>query len=123
MKARLYRGPSDGKIIDVPNHEKTIITSHIEDIRSYPASGYPTQIPVVNAYYHITPHTHPDGSVFFEWEKPRGAKSGVKTKRRSRRKPKMVHGQSIYVTDMTTGAITNTSGLTFTTGPYNISQP
>lgn len=120
MKVRLYRGPQDGKVYDIDPTQNVIVVSAVADPSNlyqygvdagdtYPMVGLNT----VQCFYKRTKHTHPDGSVFFEWDKPRGTKSGVRP-RRSRRKTKTWPTQ-VYIntgTNWQSIGYTNTTGIT-----------
>lgn len=92
MRARLYRGPHNGKVFNVPDHQRSIMLTR----RAKPMSfaeftgniGPDTiTIPTVADEYRLVmvakgqdgntiyyPSTHPDGSVYFEWTQKRGSK-------------------------------------------------
>jgi hypothetical protein len=86
MKARLYRGPGAGKIVSVGDNEQVVIVQNLarNPMDTYKEKGL-LKIETVESYYRRTKHTHPDGSVFFEWEKPRGTKSGVQRDKKIRK--------------------------------------
>lgn len=118
MRARLYRGPLNGKVLLVPDDQKTIVVKELEKPKrrrrrklkmhgtvqvdsNFPATlatggtiqlntwyqtpvlssstgthlhfeagGPPTEmVKYRDLIYRRTKHTHPDGSVFFEWDK------------------------------------------------------
>jgi hypothetical protein len=75
MKARLYRGPFNGKVLIVQDSESSIILAKMKPgARAVWAQDSPvslTPMPYDNHIYYRTKHTHPDGSVFFEWSRPR----------------------------------------------------
>lgn len=84
MKARFYRGPWDGKIKTVPDHSytwKVAIANTKPGWMDFPTDGYigpDTIFPTHKMYneyiYRRTNHTHPDGSVFFEWDQKKGSR-------------------------------------------------
>lgn len=92
MKVRLYRGPYNGKVMNVPNGQTTIALSRA-DRRSL-ANFYESMSPQatvefknetysirmmgvnLNGHYYTAPAMHPDGSVYFEWDKPRSVRRG-----------------------------------------------
>lgn len=79
MKVRFYRGPWDGKTRQVADHESMVLVSVVEKKALFEElfnSKDPLAVmPSYKTYrYRRTNHTHPDGSVFFEWDKPRGSK-------------------------------------------------
>jgi hypothetical protein len=89
LKVRLYRGPFDGKVVNwrggstlVLNGTKRMTREQrMKEIHKYSFTtgqgfAYPDTMRVT-AVYRQTPYIHPDGSVFYEWDKPR-------PKRRSR---------------------------------------
>jgi len=117
MKVRLYRGPQDGKVLDLDPTETMVVTETLADelhMYDWNTDGtYPTVAPkTVRAHYRRTQHTHPDGSVYFEWTMPKGTKSGVKKKR----KPKRQNGG--YV--ISTGPYSIGTGTSITTGTINV---
>lgn len=79
MKIRFYRGPLDGKVMHrvLKPGETTIMTAR--PTNNFFAATAADQ-PVGTGYalnvetYVKTHHTHPDGSVFFEWNRPRGTR-------------------------------------------------
>jgi hypothetical protein len=77
MKARLYRGPADGKIYIVPENELYIKYASVPKnlfFGEYSQGPIETTPTIKTEVYQRTHHTHPDGSVFFEWSKPRRKK-------------------------------------------------
>jgi hypothetical protein len=75
MIARLYRGPADGKRFDVPDHQRTILFATFPKGPLFDYGGNaPTVINHTQHEYRMTRHTHPDGSVYFEWSQPRGTR-------------------------------------------------
>lgn len=60
--------------------DQTHILVHSNRSHNYLPGVYSDQpyeyVAVQRHMYVRTRHTHPDGSVFFEWEKPRGTKIG-----------------------------------------------
>lgn len=83
MKARFYRGPWDGKVkslapdtynlrVSIPNTKPAWLGVGVDVYLD------PDVLPIHKMYnvyiYRRTRHTHPDGSVFFEWDKPKGSK-------------------------------------------------
>lgn len=73
MKARFYRGPWDGKVRYVRDDERAIAVAVLGKKNFFfDVDVYPTDtIQFKTHMYHRTNHTHPDGSVFFEWSVPR----------------------------------------------------
>lgn len=88
MKARLYRGPHDGRVMTVPDHQRSITLKRkgrMEVFKMPSSDGFMT-IPTFDDEYRIVYvaysddqgrirsgfSIHPDGSVFFEWTKKRG---------------------------------------------------
>jgi hypothetical protein len=87
MRARLYRGPHDGRVLQVPDNQTSItlrrpkaggFLRHVFD-----SIGHTTLIDTIDDEYRIVllgkpwdhyPATHPDGTVFFEWTQKRGTK-------------------------------------------------
>lgn len=121
MKARLYRGPMDGKTLTLAKQEQVILVDQLADeLQPYDWSGVAANHPitpnVVRLQYRRTQHTHPDGSVFYEWDQPRGTKSGVRPKRRKR----FARGGVIspnYITTTPGGLSTTSTTLTFYQAP------
>lgn len=79
MKVRFYRGPWDGKTKEVADHEHVVLVSTMNQKFLFEElfdSSNPTAVaPTYKTYrYRRTNYMHPDGSVFFEWDKPRGTK-------------------------------------------------
>jgi hypothetical protein len=93
MKARLYRGPHDGRVLEVPNYQRTIKLkrrkqnvnlSRLNPMTSgNPSDGWLTIETVDDEYYMVLTRmpdgklgfsVHPDGSVYFEWSKKRGSR-------------------------------------------------
>lgn len=90
MKIRLYRGPFNGKVMEHPlaGRNEIGITGpkpmsrkqrhewQWNQMRNHPymVAAFPT----IKAYYKICigtggfPLRHPDGSIFYEWDNPRG---------------------------------------------------
>lgn len=78
MKVRFYRGPMDGKVREVKDNEYTIVVAFRKKnapLYMDPSDNY-SLVPVAYGkhLYNRTRHTHPDGSVFFEWDQPKGTK-------------------------------------------------
>jgi hypothetical protein len=80
IKARLYRGPKHGKIYAVADKEHYVVvygnrpgTLHLANDSYYP-NQYTLAMNTPKYVYVRTHHTHPDGSVYFEWDKPKGTK-------------------------------------------------
>jgi len=76
IKARFYRGPYNGKVLMVKDSEQTITVAEPNskfwvDMSD---STYPPAIGVTQHLYYRTKHTHPDGSVFYEWYRPKGSR-------------------------------------------------
>lgn len=68
LVARLYRGPAADKRLVMKNDTATIRVPLMKKGKGF--SGYT----MVTHTYRRTNHTHPDGSVYFEWDQPRGTK-------------------------------------------------
>lgn len=100
MKIRLYRGPFDGKVFDHPRGGDNVITiigpkpmtrkqRYEWEREQYQSQnfvfGMPARVPEVRENYEICIRTvnntrggyseivltHPDGSIFYEWTKPK----------------------------------------------------
>jgi hypothetical protein len=72
IKARLYRGPGNGKVIWVRDNEYAIYFAEPPKMdSSFWLNSSPQALAPKTHVYNRTRHTHPDGSVFFEWSKPR----------------------------------------------------
>lgn len=113
MKVRLYRGPGDGKKFLVPdNSQYCEIESLAEDPRDTWQRDQALTVNTVRSTYVRTTHTHPDGSVFFEWDRPRGSKSGVRVKPKRKKTP-VVNPGYIVTTSGTPFSTITSSGLTF----------
>jgi hypothetical protein len=83
MKVRFYRGPWDGKVKHMADHMIDVRVA--VPINNYVASSVtsPTAPITINQTRYVrTKHTHPDGSVYFEWDQPRGTPTGVPRKRK-----------------------------------------
>lgn len=90
MKARLYRGPHDGRVFEVPDDQRTIKLKRKARFSFGLHTSEPgwVTIPTFDDQYEIVylswtrydgsrervPSMHPDGSVFFEWSEPRGTR-------------------------------------------------
>jgi len=76
MKARFYRGPWNGKVREVRDSESFILVNEFKtNTWRDMMTANPTSAIMYNTYrYYRTNHTHPDGSVFFEWDKPPGTR-------------------------------------------------
>jgi hypothetical protein len=68
LVARLYRGPAAGKRLNMKTDTAAINIPTLK--REKGMLGYS----MVAHRYVRTNHTHPDGSVYFEWDKPKGTK-------------------------------------------------
>lgn len=68
LVARLYRGPANGKRLALSKDTAAITVPTMQKTK--------TVLPytMVQHRYVRTNHTHPDGSVYFEWDKPKGTK-------------------------------------------------
>jgi hypothetical protein len=66
LVARLYRGPAANKRFVMKPDTAAINVPAMNRSRE----GYR----ITTHRYVRTNHTHPDGSVYFEWDKPRGTK-------------------------------------------------
>lgn len=117
MKVRLYRGPADGKIIDIAPTETSWMIRQLADPKRLYADDL-SDVKTVDALYVRTKHTHPDGSVYFEWDKPKGTKSGiVGVKKKKRANGGLIINTAPYNTT-TTG-----STIVFDTSPYSLGAP
>lgn len=86
MKARFYRGPWDGKVRVVPDNRDRILVATTKTKFDYKNDPWEPLVYAEETYsmrmYTITingrsytaPAMHPDGSVYFEWDKPRGSR-------------------------------------------------
>jgi hypothetical protein len=77
MKARFYRGPWDGKTRTVPDDQYLIMVMVDNKKNLYGKLDFPTYVGDLTVRQHVyrkTRHTHPDGSVFFEWDKKKGTR-------------------------------------------------
>lgn len=86
MKARLYRGPHDGKVFEVPDHQRdiTLMRPKSRQVRQSDGTDGWFSIETIADEYRMVeayapsgrwyPSVHPDGSVFFEWTKKRGTR-------------------------------------------------
>lgn len=115
MKARLYRGPFDGKVVDAQG--TSIKLAFMPDDLPLTALDPTKPLPYKIVYYHQTNHTHPDGSVFFEWSEPRGTKTGKK-KRRKKFRNFITPTTTINYQTSQTGNF-SLSGTTISTGPFS----
>lgn len=88
MKVRLYRGPFDGKVVEhrggpliMQGTKKMTRKQQHEWLSSAPPFSAPPYVraiyqPVYLSINGVTmPATHPDGSVFYEWDSPRRVRS------------------------------------------------
>lgn len=72
MKAKLHRGPWHNKTVLVPEHQEYIVFAKPDKMSAevyYPGSNLrsPVHMEIEKHVYRRTRHTHPNGSVFFEW--------------------------------------------------------
>ena len=85
MRARLYRGPHDGKVLEVPDHQHSIRLMRPKDrhVSRSDGSDWWFSIATIDDEYRrvmITNHGtttwcyHPDGSTYFEWTQKRGTR-------------------------------------------------
>ena len=78
MKVRFYRGPMDGKVREVRDSPSMQAIETVyrgsPNTHSVFISATTLQEATKKALYYRTQHTHPDGSVYFEWSKPKGTK-------------------------------------------------
>ena len=93
MRARLYRGPHDGRVLEVPDNQTSIMLRRPKrrGLLAFGAAilsseGSYTVIETINDEYRMVyvddqrfrpsrlPAIHPDGSVYFEWTKKRGTR-------------------------------------------------
>ena len=80
MKVRFYRGPWDGKVKHVQDHFTEIQVALTKPRLTYLDADNPyidgnmLNYGPLTAIYRKTRHTHPDGSVFFEWDKKKGSR-------------------------------------------------
>ena len=77
MKARFYRGPWDGKVRAIADDQYLIVVA-VDNRKNIPYDwtppSYVGDLSIRKHIYRKTRHTHPDGSVFFEWDQPKGSK-------------------------------------------------
>ena len=76
MKVRFYRGPMDGKTRLARDDVFVITTTHLNTKGLWAEDDSDPNL-LTRSSLHIyrrTPYVHPDGSVFFEWEKPKGTR-------------------------------------------------
>lgn len=73
MKVRFYRGPWDRKTALVRDTEDIVVVASLEGPSVWMADPS-VSLSLKKYVYRKTKATHPDGSVFFEWDKPRGTK-------------------------------------------------
>ena len=89
MRARLYRGPHDGRVFEVHNTQRTIrlkrrARTGTSIFTGLTGKGNTWELQTVDDEYHVAlvrhPDgslrfaVHPDGSVYFEWSQPRGTR-------------------------------------------------
>jgi hypothetical protein len=85
MRIRFYRGPMNGKVKKFPTSKgnnviKVAIPNTKPNWVDVPVDVFTGDIPFTahkmynEYYYRKTQHTHPDGSVYFEWDQPKGTK-------------------------------------------------
>jgi hypothetical protein len=75
MKARFYRGPWDGKVKDLDPSMTRIVVAHPPKMSFFDELMEPSMPMVIKkTMYTRTNHTHPDGSVFYEWDQKKGTK-------------------------------------------------
>lgn len=76
MKVRFYRGPFHGKTREVRDDQHTVTVSYMRDnsVRPFDYTDPMSLMNMGTTTYSKTRHTHPDGSVYFEWDKPRGSR-------------------------------------------------
>lgn len=80
MKVRFYRGPWNGRTREVADHEYVVIVNTMNRKTMFEElfnSNNPSAVmPTYKTHrYYRTKHTHPDGSVFFEWDKPKRSRA------------------------------------------------
>lgn len=85
LKVRLYRGPFDGKVLKNWSGGSTIVLNGIKKVskkeryRQFmdrkPTDQIFPDVFTVTGVYYATPFMHPDGSRFYEWDKPRKTRS------------------------------------------------
>jgi hypothetical protein len=78
MKIRMYRGPMDGKVQFVPPKTVELMTvkAGIPLVWVKEAKGSLEEVIPMQTYRYVkTKATHPDGSVYFEWDKPKGTRT------------------------------------------------
>lgn len=87
MRARLYRGPHDGRVLEVPDYQRTIMLRRPKSRRAMFSNGTDgwfsietiddeyRMVQVIDKHTNLdVPCYHPDGTVFFEWTKKRGTR-------------------------------------------------
>lgn len=79
MKIRLYRGPFDGKVMEWDGGRDVMLAGPKKMTRKQRYAQFAKatthdnlMFTHVTARYVRTTFVHPDGSVFYEWDKPRG---------------------------------------------------
>lgn len=95
MKVRFYRGPWDGKIKHLGDSmDYIVMATYAGNIYTAAASNLtgPVAMTNENHVYRKTRHTHPDGSVYFEWDKPKGTKWN-----KNPRPKKLQRGQQVNI--------------------------
>ena len=68
LVARLYRGPAAGKRVALKKDTAALVVPTLKKF------GWNRSYEMVQHRYVRTNHTHPDGSIYFEWDKPKGTK-------------------------------------------------
>lgn len=75
MKIRLYRGPFSGRVYNIrPDDDRILLSKQPNHFaaRSDRFGAFPDEPIKVDYYTYVrTRHSHPDGSIYFEWDKPR----------------------------------------------------
>jgi hypothetical protein len=76
VRIRFYRGPMDGKVHEGRDDCTVVTVSNMPALafQNVQPGDYNAPVNMKNTNYYRTPHTHPDGSVFFEWGQPKGTR-------------------------------------------------
>lgn len=76
MIARFYRGPWNGKKKVVKDDINNLVVDYFNSkgVWAIDQNDPAIESNTSRHVYYRTRHTHPDGSVFFEWSKPRGTR-------------------------------------------------
>lgn len=75
MKVRFYRGPLNGHVRMVADHQHVIeFARPVKFSKKTERVDFEAVLGVRYDRYYRTRYMHPDGSVFFEWDQPRRKK-------------------------------------------------